>query len=334
MGALGAEGVHRRQIEMLEYLQKQDRRGPLAVRRMLQQSMAPVVAADRLAIGATRRGQIVQRVAAAKGLQRGDHVLGHLALVKPRPALGSHPAQHLRLTGGAEDLACDRHLAVQQVEFPRVALQSSGVVGPVKGHPGGDRHAFVGIVDRRGQNLSRPSRPSRRQGTKRVNRTWQGDGVDPAQGHGRHLPLAQRFGSGGSRGTARSVQRKDIIRSGGLDQHETIAADPRHLRLANPQQNRTRNGRIDGISARLQDTDCSFGRQRMGRRAHPVGRIGGRAARHVKIAHASTPLQRKILRDRAGYSKGVRGGVPRRRGLGGGYDPQRRGKLYAATSSV
>ena len=65
MGALGAERVHRGQVEVLEDVQHQDRRGTLAVWRMLDQFDAFVIACDRIGVSAGGGCKIFQRVRAA-----------------------------------------------------------------------------------------------------------------------------------------------------------------------------------------------------------------------------------------------------------------------------
>ena len=91
------------------------------------------------------------------------------------------------------------------------------------------------------------------------------------------------------RGTARSIQANDVIAAGGRQQHKTIAADPGHLRFAQAQQNRARDGRIHGIAARFQDLHRNLGRQRMRCGAHAIAGQHGRSARSLKIAHLSAP---------------------------------------------
>ena len=64
-----------------------------------------VGSADRRDIIAGGRGQIVQRMRAAKRGHRGDDILGHLALVEPGAALPCDAPQDIGLRGGAERLA-------------------------------------------------------------------------------------------------------------------------------------------------------------------------------------------------------------------------------------
>ena len=292
MRAGSAIGVHRGQIEMLQDVQHQDRRGALPVRRMLQQRVALVGAADRLAIAAARRRQIVQRMTPTQGLQRGDHILRHLTLIKAGTPLCGHPAQHLGLPRRAEDLPGFGHLTVQQEIPPRIACQGWRIIGPVKGHARRHRHALLGIVDGRGQNPVQPQpSPIRRQRAKRIHRPRQRHRLNAAHWHRRHLPRPQFLRRHPRRRAPRPVQGEHILRPRRFDQRKAIAADPGHLRLANPQQRSPRNRRIHRIAARLQNVDGSRHRQRMRRRAHSVRGISGRAAGHLEIAHEKFPFR-------------------------------------------
>ena len=148
-------------------------------------------------------GQIFHRVAAAHGLQRGDHVLGHFAFVKAFAAFAGHAAQNFGLTGGAEDLANTGGLVVDEVVAAGRALQGGGVVGPVKSHAGGDGDAGVGIVDGRGDDAIQPQLAvAVREAAERLHRAGQGDGVSAAQGHGGEATGAQGVGRGARRGAA------------------------------------------------------------------------------------------------------------------------------------
>ncbi len=132
---------------------KQYRRRALTVRRMLDQFDTFVGPRDRIGVVAGDGCEIVQCVAATQGLQRGDHIFGNLAFIKPGTAVFGDATQHLRLTGRAEGLTNLGHGAVQQIEVARDALQISLRLGPVGGRARPDRHAFVGIADRGGERL-------------------------------------------------------------------------------------------------------------------------------------------------------------------------------------
>ena len=242
-------------------------------------------------------------MAAVQSAQRGNHILGHFAFIKPLAPLGRHPPQHLGLTRRAEDLTDAGYLAVQEIIAPRIAGQRLGILRPVKGHAGGHRNPLICIINRRGQHAVQPHAPPiRRQGAKGVHRAGQGHRINPAQRHRRQLPLPQGRRRHRRRSPTRAIQRENFFRPGRLDQHETIAANPGHLRLAYPQQHRARNRRIHRIAAGLQDVNRDLGRQRMRGGAHAIAGIGGGPAGHVEIAHGKLPFG-PTLGGMAGISK-------------------------------
>ena len=82
-------------------------------------------------------------------------------------------------------------------------MQGGGVVGPVKGHTGGDGDAGFGIVDGRGDDAIQPQLAvAVREAAERLHRARQCDGVSAAQGHGGEPTGAQRGGGGARRGAA------------------------------------------------------------------------------------------------------------------------------------
>ena len=294
MRALCPERIHRRQIEMLQDVQHQDRRRPLPVRRMLQQFHTLVLTADRIAIVAGHAREILQPMRPAQRAQRRDHVLGHLALVEPlAPLLGDAP-QNLGLTRRAEDLPRLRHRAIDQIELPRRTLQRRRILGPVKGHARRDGHALVGIADRGGQNGIQPQlAPIRRQPAERIHRTRQRDRLHPMQRHRRQPPVAHGLRRIPRRCPPRPVQRDHLLAPRRFQQDKAIAADPRHLRLADPQKHRPGNRRIHRIPTPFQHLDRRLGGKGMRGRADAVAGIDGRTARQVEIAHLVPPLFRK-----------------------------------------
>ena len=108
--------------------------------------------------------------------------------------------------------------------------------------------------------------------------------------------------------------------------------------FAQAEQNRARDGRVDGIAAGLQGRDGGLRGERMRRGADPVFGIDGRSARMVKVAACCPSLAPVWIGGNLPASTtGARcqdshGGVwgklrsPRRRTLGGGLIARRRGK--------
>ena len=149
MGALGAEGVHRRQVELRKDVQHQERRRAMAVRRMLDDLEILVVSRNRLGLVAACRREILEAVLATGSLERGDHVFGDFPAVESGCAVPGDTAQHFGLARCAEQLTCFRRLAVDQELVARPALQVLFVVSPVEGRAGCDRDPVFGVVDGR-----------------------------------------------------------------------------------------------------------------------------------------------------------------------------------------
>ena len=113
---------------------------------------------------------------ATGGAQGGQHIGGNLACIKSVAALCGNPAQHLRLTGGAEQLAKRRGLAADQIMVAGNPTQNRLILRQIKGHARRNRHPFVGIADCRGKGggQTKPA-PVLRQPAKRINRPGDGD---------------------------------------------------------------------------------------------------------------------------------------------------------------
>ena len=290
MRAVGPEGVQPRDVEVRQDVQQQDGGGPLSVRRVFQQVAALIGAGDGIAQGAGSVGEILQRMLAAEGAQRGDHVGGHLALIEPRAALFGDAAQRLCLLRRTEDLAFARGLSPHQQRVARGPLQAVRRLGPVAGDAGGDGDALLGIVDRGGQAGGQPQlAPVGGQAAEGVDRPRHRHRLDPPD-RDRGQPLcAEGPGVQGCRGTARTVQRDHILAARRLQQHKAVAAQAGHLRLAEPQQDRPGNRRIHRVATGLEDIDRHPRRQRVRGGAHAVHGVDGRAAGFVEIAHVLPP---------------------------------------------
>ena len=92
MGAVDAPGVHVRDIEVLENIEKKDRRGALAVWGMLHQFVRAVLARYRDGVVAVRPRKVIQSVNATQGLEAGHHVFGYFAFIEPGAAFFGDPA--------------------------------------------------------------------------------------------------------------------------------------------------------------------------------------------------------------------------------------------------
>ena len=104
MGAQSAEWLHPGDIKLAQDVIHQDRSGALAIRRMLDQFDAFIRPADRVGIVTARRGKVFERVNAAPGLQRGDHVFRNLAFVKAGSPVHRDAPQNVGLLWCAEHL--------------------------------------------------------------------------------------------------------------------------------------------------------------------------------------------------------------------------------------
>ena len=115
-------GRHVRQVKIRQDIRHQDRGRALAVRRMLDQFDVLIGARDRGRVVTARVRQIVQRMNPAQRVQRGNDILGDLALIIALAPVNRDFAQDLGLTGRAKYLTDIGGVIVEQVMTARVAL--------------------------------------------------------------------------------------------------------------------------------------------------------------------------------------------------------------------
>ena len=251
-----AERVERVEVEVPEDLRHQDRGRALAVRRQLDELVAAIAAGDRLDIGAGGRREVVERVRAAERPERLDHVLGHLALVEPVAPVAGDPAQHLRLARRPEHLPRLRGDAVEQEVTARRAAQVLPGQPPVLRRARRHRHARLGIGDRRRQARGEPEPPPvGREPHEGVDRARHRHRRRRVHRHHRVPGSAQRLRVEPRRRPPRAVQPDQPLLAGGLQEHEGVAAEAAHRRLAEAEQHRRRDRRVDRVAAVLQDAD-------------------------------------------------------------------------------
>ena len=211
-------------------------------------------------------------MAAACGLQAGDHVLGDLSGVEGIAALHGHAAQHFGLSRRAEDVAGAGRFAVDEEVIPRASLKGAAVGGPVKGHARGDGHPRLGIVDRGGEQGVQPQFAGAfREVAEGVDGRGDGHGIRRAERH-RLLALVPQFRGIQRRWRAAGpVKGMDLLAPRRGVEHETVAADPGHLRLANAEEHRSGDGRVHRVAAPRKDIDRRPRGQRMRCGADAVG---------------------------------------------------------------
>ena len=255
---------------------------------MLEDLRARVLARDRLGRVAGVCGEVLRRVAAAGLAQRREHVLGDLALVEGGAAVAGDPAQDLRLSRRAEPLAERKRTAALAEMRGRVALQELGARGQIDGDPRRDGHAFLGMADRGFENRVE-AEPSvlGAQAAEPVDRAGDGDSLHAAQRHRVEAALAQAVRRNRRRGAAGSVEGGDFVGSGVADEGEAVAADPRHVRLADAEHGGGRDGGVGGVAAAAQNVDRDQRRQRMRGGAHATRRDDRGSAGQVEVAHGS-----------------------------------------------
>ena len=281
-----AARVHRGHVEAAQDVGHQQRRGALPVGRQLHQLDAAIAAPDRRDVVRRHRREILLGVAAAGGAQRGGHVGGMLALVEAGAPLGRDPPQQLRLAGGVEHLPHPRRGAVHQVHLARGPLQRVGRHAPVMRHPRRHRHPGLGMANRGRQHRVEPLEPViRRQPHEGVDGTGQRHRIGRAQRH-RVVPRrAQRLGVETGGRAPRAVQADDLLRPGRLDQHEAVAAQPAHLRLADAQQHGGGKRRVHRVAPLLQHVDGRLRGQRVRGRGHAATGQDERTVGLMEIAH-------------------------------------------------
>ena len=269
----------------------QERRRALAVGRVLDELQPLQEPRDGRGVVAGGGGEVLLGVRAPRRAQRGRDVGRHLALVEARAAALDHAAQHLRLARGAEDLAGARGGAVEEVGLAGGALQPALGERPVEGRARRHGHAALGVADRGGQHGAEPEPPPvGRQPAEGVHRAGDRDGGGLVHRDRRVAGRAQPFGVEPRGRAARAVERHHLLLARGLDQREGVAADPRHLRLADPQQDGGADRRVGRVAAPLQQVDRGAGRERVRGGAHPLDRVDGRPPRELEVSHGAPPL--------------------------------------------
>ena len=200
----------------------------------------------------------------------------------------------------------------------RAGIEVFAQLGQVARHARRDGHAGLEIADGRGQRLIQPGAAVPfRELAKGVDGARQGDRGGVALFDRGQAGVAQGVGVQPGRRAARAVERDDIIRPRRFDQCEAVAADPGHVRLADAQQHRARDGGVDGIAARFQNIEGFGSGKRVRRGDHAAGCQHQGAAGQVKVSHVSSPF---FARDRSGTGAKGNGKAcePRHRELGGG----------------
>ena len=277
-----------RRLEPLEHVEDEQGDDADAVGRAFEHGVAAIVAGDRLDILRLAGREVLFRVQAAERAQLAYHVRRNLALVERRPAFAGNPLQRLCKLGLAECAAFPDSLAARQEARRRVGVAGKAPRGiaPVRSRAGMDDEAFLGIADRRLQELVEALAAMVLQKLL--------PGIDGA-GHGHRMrarfvecvdaPLPEPLRRKRSRRVAGPVERNRRRRAGGRVEAEAVPADAGGLRLGHAHHRAGGDRGIDGVAARPQHLHPGQRRGGLARGDHRVGRADGRAARNMKIAH-------------------------------------------------
>ena len=230
---------------------------------MLVEVQPAIAAGDRVGILASSVCEIIQRMRTTQRLQRGDHIFSDLTFVEPAATVRGDAPQCLGLGGCAENLPRFGGLAIKQEQIAGAARQVAHGIRPVGGDTLSDRDTRLGIVDRGCQYcLQAKLPPVLGQAAKGINSPRHAHGIGREQRDGVTFG-PQRFRINSCRRAPRSVQRHHPVFARWRHQHKAVTADPGHLWLAQPQQNRPGDGRIHGIAACLHCLDRDFCGQRV-----------------------------------------------------------------------
>ena len=287
VGLLDTQRIERRQVEAGKDVRQQQCRRPLRVRRGFGNHVLAVFPLDRLDVSAAGLGKILQRMGSSCPGQAVDHVLGDLTFIECPPSVARDPAQHLGLVRGPEQLPGRRRPSTRQIEPPGIALQHIDRPRPVERDPRCHRHAFLRVSDcRRETGFQAQPPPIRRKSAEGVNGAGDGYRVGRMQGNRIVTLGAKLLGCLLPRCLSGAVQGHNPVFAPRLQQHEAITADSGRLRLADPEQHRRRDRRVNRIAAILKQPDGNGCGQGVGGGAHPVGRECGRPAGNLKISHS------------------------------------------------
>ena len=295
IGRLGRLGEHMDAVGLAQighvvasqHAQDHQRSEPLAVGRAFGDIIAVMIGRDRRHIIGALLVEIIGLMRAADSAQRGDDVVGHLALVEAVAALARDPAQR----GGKrrlDALVADRGgVSARQVLRGRVGMQFqlAAPFGPVGGHARRDEEAVLGSVDGSGKHFGQRLRAMiLAQRAPGIDGAGHGDGLDAGLGNiagaGRRIFLGIDLG----RGAAGAVQRDRRAALWRIER-KTVAADARHRRIDHALHGNRGKRRIDGIAARLQHLHRSERRQRVRGCGHPVLGNGNGTGNGHEVTH-------------------------------------------------
>ena len=281
--------VERRQVELLQDVEHQQRHHALAVGRALVDVDVAVAGVDRLHLLGRRCGEVLHLVPAAGRVQARHHLLGQLALVEGvGPLLGDAP-QRAGERRQADDAARLRRLAARQVEgLPGLGERDAVAVAlPVPGDARRHREALLGVPDRGLEQLAERAGAVRpEQVLPGGDGARHGDAVRARRPQLLDAGRAQRVDGEASGRPAGAVQRLHAARGRGVE-GEAVAADAGHLRLDHAQHRDRRHRRVGRVAARAHHLQRRQRGERVRGRRHRLAGVGRRAARLVERAHAA-----------------------------------------------
>ena len=263
--AVVAHVAHVHPFEDVERLQHHE---ALRIRRALEHVDALVVDAHRGVFVGGDGGEILPIDQAALGLHVGRELLGDGALVERGAAFRADLAQRGREILLDHAIAEAKRRVAAEPDLPGRRRHFLAAVADGAGERFGDRKAAIGELDRGGEQFGqRPGAVGLRGELGARDGRRHADREDAVAGE-----AALAFVEVDGRRHRRDAGAVDELHLAGLreiDQHEHVAAEPRHLGLGQPLHGPRRDGRIDGVAARLQDADAGFRGERMSRRNHP-----------------------------------------------------------------
>ena len=282
------------QVEAGEDVEHQERREPLTVGRAFVDLVTPIGGDDGLDVIPAMRGEVLDRVETAIGNERRRHVFRRLAPVERRRSVGGDSRQGSGKRRLAVDFSRAVGAAVAQVDgrrFRRLRQQPLAA-RPVVCDTGVHDRSVGRQPDGRGQKIA--ERLASVVAHKPVPRLHRARNVDRMRPDRRHLPDAVRDipADFRRRRAATGAVIGNHPAAGRRVEHETIAADPGHLRLDDGEHRRGRNRRIHRVAAGFQRVDGGQRGERVRRRRHAAGSVYGRPSRQFEIAHCHASLSR------------------------------------------
>ena len=258
------------QMQLVVDAKRQQLSDPLTGRRMVVKRCLVEPRLQGLAPMGPETGQIPARHKTVQFGKIGGNLAGHIAAIEIIQSGLGELVERLCQSGQLADLAFLETLVVQHEMAGKMrrGINILCVFDHIIGLAAADRHAFAGMGDGLGQNIAQRQFAADRFGQlqRRLPATHRTGNRQRRIGAAQRHAFVPQGPIGRNRrprsGIARGIERMDFA-VGFANQPETVAANPRHMRIDHRNRRPHRDHGLDGIAAGLQNRLTGLGRQNM-----------------------------------------------------------------------